>query len=158
MRRTVFAFVFALFVSTAAQAVTLKDIVDLTKAGLGDEVLLALIEVDGGVFDVDPATLKSLKGAGVSERVIVALVRSGRERPVVSPDPVTLDDVVSRQTAPEVVYVERPAATVVREVAVAAGERYCAQSEQHHGASESRTTHHDPPRPGRTGPSLPAGL
>jgi len=118
MRRTVFAFVFALFVSTAAQAVTLKDIVDLTKAGLGDEVLLALIEVDGGVFDVDPATLKSLKGAGVSERVIVALVRSGRERPVVSPEPVTLDDVVSRQTAPEVVYVERPAATVVREVAV----------------------------------------
>ena len=35
MRRTVFAFVFALFVSTAAQAVTLRDIVDLTKAGLG---------------------------------------------------------------------------------------------------------------------------
>ena len=40
-----------------AGAVTLKDIVDLTKAGLGDEVLLALIEVDGGVFDVDAATL-----------------------------------------------------------------------------------------------------
>ena len=96
MRRSVFAFVFALFVSTAAQAVTLKDIVDLTKAGLGDEVLLALIEVDGGVFDVDAATLKSLKTAGVSERVIVALVRSGRERPPPA-EPPTLADVVSQQ-------------------------------------------------------------
>ena len=85
MRRTVFAFVFALFVSTAAQAVTLRDIVELTKAGLGDEVLLALIDVDGGVFDIDAATLKSLKAAGVSERVIVALVRSGRERPPLLP-------------------------------------------------------------------------
>jgi len=118
MRRTVFAFLFALFVSTAAQAVTLRDIVDLTKAGLGDEVLLALIEVDGGVFDVDAATLKSLKAAGVSERVIVALVRSGRERPVAPPEASTLSDVVSQQTQPEVVYVDRPSATVVHEVAV----------------------------------------
>ena len=118
MRRTVFAFVFALFVSTAAQAVTLRDIVDLTKAGLGDEVLLALIEVDGGVFDVDAATLKSLKAAGVSERVIVALVRSGRERNAAPAEASTLADVVSQQTQPEVVYVDRPSATVVHEVAV----------------------------------------
>ena len=118
MRRGVFAFVFALFVSTAAQAVTLKDIIDLSKAGLGDEVLLALIDVDGGVFDVDPATLKSLKAAGLSERVIVALVRSGRERPVAPAEPPTLTDVVAQQAAPEVVYVERPSPAVVREVAV----------------------------------------
>ena len=118
MRRAAFAFVFALFISTAAQAVTLKDIVDLSKAGLGDEVLLALIDVDGGVFDVDPVTLKSLKAAGVSERVIVALVRSGRERPIAPAEPPTLTDVVSQQTAPEVVYVDRPSPTVVREVAV----------------------------------------
>ena len=118
MRRTVFAFVFALFVSTAAQAVTLRDIVELTKAGLGDEVLLALIDVDGGAFDIDAATLKSLKAAGVSERVIVALVRSGRERPVAPAQGATLADVVSQQAAPEVVYVDRPAPTVVHEVAV----------------------------------------
>lgn len=119
MRRTAFAFVFALFVSTAAQAVTLKDIVDLTKAGLGDEVLLALIDVDQHVFDVDAETLKSLKAAGVSEKVIVALVRSGRERPLEPPaEPPTLDDVVAQQSAPQVIYVERPSAPVVREVAV----------------------------------------
>src|SRR5690349_20572329 len=118
MRRTAFAFLFALFVATTAQAVTLRDIVDLTKAGLGDEVLLALIEVDGGVFDVDAATLKSLKAAGVSERVIVAIVRSGRERPPAPADASTLADVVSQQAQPEVVYVDRPSTTVVHEVAV----------------------------------------
>ena len=98
MRRTVFAFVFALFVSTAAQAVTLKDIVDLTKAGLGDEVLLALIEVDGGVFDVDPATLKSLKGAGVSERVIVAWFGAGASAPSLYPSrsPSTMSSAADR--------------------------------------------------------------
>jgi len=44
-------------------------------------VLLALIEVDRGVYAIDTATLKQLKAAGVSERVMVALVRSGREIP-----------------------------------------------------------------------------
>src|SRR3954453_20170541 len=97
MRRTAFALVFALFVSTAAQAVTLKDIVDLTKAGLNDEVLLALIEVDGGVFAIDANTLSQLKTAGVSQKVIVALVRSGRERPPVNTDPQALSEVVAQQ-------------------------------------------------------------
>jgi len=118
MRRAVFAFVFALLVAPAAQAVTLKDILDLSKAGLSDEVLLALIDVDGGVFDVDAATLKSLKAGGVSERVIVALVRSGRERPVAPAEPATLSEVVSQQAAPEIVYVDRPSPTIVHEVAV----------------------------------------
>ena len=78
MRRAILAFTIILLTAGSAGAVTLKDIVDLTKAGLGDDVLLALIEVDGGVFDVDAATLTRLKTAGVSEKVIVALVRSGR--------------------------------------------------------------------------------
>ena len=64
-----------------AEAVTVKDIIDLTKAGLGEEVLLALIEVDGGVFTINTATLTALKKAGVSERVIEAMVRSGRMGP-----------------------------------------------------------------------------
>ena len=117
MRRGVFAFVFALFVSTAAQAVTLKDIVDLSKAGLGDEVLLALIDVDGGVFDVDPATLKSLKAAGLSERVIVALVRSGRERPVAPAEPPTLTEAATPLSGASLLLA--PAAVLARLLAVA---------------------------------------
>lgn len=108
----------AILVTTAAsaQAVTLRDIVSLTKAGLGDDVLLALIEVDGGVFNVDTETLTQLKAEGVSEKVIVALVRSGRIRPVVA-DPPPQDLQNPEPAPPQVVYVQQPA-TVVREVAV----------------------------------------
>jgi len=61
-----------------ADALTVRDVVELTRAGLGEEVLLALIEVDRSVFPIDAATLKELKVNGVSERVIAAMVRSGR--------------------------------------------------------------------------------
>jgi hypothetical protein len=65
---------------TRAEALSIRDVIELTRAGISDEVLLALIDVDGGVYANDAATLKTLKEAGVSERVMVALVRSGRER------------------------------------------------------------------------------
>jgi hypothetical protein len=64
-----------------AEAVSVNDIIALARAGLGDEVLLALIEVEGSVFTIDKATLTRLKEAGVSERVIVAMVKSGRTPP-----------------------------------------------------------------------------
>jgi hypothetical protein len=64
----------------SAQALTIHDVIELTRAGITDEVLVALIEVDGGVYATDAATLKSLKDAGVSERVMIALIRSGRQR------------------------------------------------------------------------------
>ena len=55
-----------------AEAVTIRDVIELSKAGLSDQVLLALIEVDRSVFAIDTATLKQLKDAGVSDAVIVA--------------------------------------------------------------------------------------
>jgi hypothetical protein len=100
-----------------AEAITLREIVELTQAGLSEEVLLALIEVDQRVFAIDPDTLKALKDAGVTPRVIVAIVKSGRtpqpqarepleDTPVAEPSPPT----------PQVVIVDRP---VVHEVQVA---------------------------------------
>jgi hypothetical protein len=79
MRRVLTA-LFAVLVLTAARAdaVTIRDLIELSKAGLGDDVLIALIEVDRRVFSIDTATLKQLKEGGVSEPVIVALIRSGR--------------------------------------------------------------------------------
>ncbi len=61
-----------------AEALTVRDVVELTRAGLGEDTLLALIDVDPSVFPIDAATMTSLKTAGVSERVIVAMIRSGR--------------------------------------------------------------------------------
>ena len=79
MRSLVAVFVLALGAGRA-EAVTVHDVIELSKAGLSDSVLLALIDVDRSVFSIDTATLKQLKSAGVSDAVIVAMIRSGRER------------------------------------------------------------------------------
>ena len=79
MRRVLIALVAVVVLAAGrAEAVTIRDLIELSKAGLGDEVLIALIEVDRQVFNIDAATLKKMKEAGVSETVIVALIRSGR--------------------------------------------------------------------------------
>src|SRR5512132_3097367 len=52
----------------SASALTVRDVVELTRAGLGEDILLALIEVDPSVFPIDTETLKMLKEAGVSQR------------------------------------------------------------------------------------------
>jgi hypothetical protein len=104
-----------------ADALTIRDVVELTRAGLGEEVLLALIEVDRSIFPIDAATIKQLKASGVSERVIAAMVRSGREVP--PPDPAvteTAPQPVAPQ--PQVVVIEHrdpEVREVVHEVPVA---------------------------------------
>ena len=108
-------------VAARAEAVTLREIVELTRAGLSDEVLLALIEIDQRVFPVDPDTLTMLKDAGVRPAVIVAIVKSGRtSKP--QPEPAPLAEIVpSDPPAPQVVVVEKPVLVereVVQEVPV----------------------------------------
>jgi hypothetical protein len=97
-----------------AAAVTLQEIIELTRAGVSDEVLIALIEVDRRVFPVDPETLSKLKKAGVSERVMVAIVKSGRT-PI--PEPVVSEAAPRVPADPQVIVVEREP-PVVREVVV----------------------------------------
>ena len=105
MRRILIALTAVLALAAGrAEAVTIRDLIELSKAGLGDDVLIALIEVDRKVFTVDTATLKELKRAGVSEQVIVALIRSGRTPP---PEPIPaapLPDPEPRK--PEVIVVD----------------------------------------------------
>ena len=103
MRRLLAVIVLVLLPIARAEAVTLRDIVDLTRAGLGDEVLLALIEVDGSVFKIDTATLTMLKREGVSERVILAMVRSGRTRPIEEPMPPPVEVVEAPAPLPVVI-------------------------------------------------------
>jgi len=81
MRRLliVFGLVLAPTLSASAQTLSTRDVIELSKAGLGEEVLLALIDVNRSVFPVDPETLKTLKDAGVTANVIAAMVRSGRD-------------------------------------------------------------------------------
>ena len=61
-------------------AVSTRDLIELSKAGLGDEVLVALIEADGTVFNLDAPKILELRAAGVSERVITAMLRNASRR------------------------------------------------------------------------------
>lgn len=104
--------------ASAAEALTTRDVIELAKAGLGEEVLLALIEVDRGVYAIDPASIKALKDAGASDRVIAALVRSGRERVADPPAPLPapVEPPVDTRPDPQVVVIDRE--PTVREVMV----------------------------------------
>lgn len=106
LRRTVLVLLTAVAVTAGrAEAVTIRDVIELSKAGLSDPVLLALIEVDRGVFTIDTPTLKQLKDAGVSEPVIVALIRSGRAPRVTEPAPEPVNpDPAPRE--PEVIVID----------------------------------------------------
>jgi hypothetical protein len=103
-----------------AEALTVRDVVELSRAGLGEETLLALIEVDPSVFPIDTATLKSLKAAGVSERVIVAMVRSARGPAVQAAESLRAADLPQQAPEPQVVVIDHhDTAPQVREVPVA---------------------------------------
>lgn len=118
MRRLlILAFMLLPLTPVRAEAVTVQEIIQLTRAGLSDDVLLALIEVDRRVFSIDADTLSRLKQAGVSERVILAMIRSGRtpppeESPVQEP-PVAIEQ---PEPSPPVVVIEHQ--ETVREVPV----------------------------------------
>ena len=104
MRRILIALIAVITLTAGrAEAVTIRDLIELSKAGLSDDVLIALIEVDRRVFTVDTPTLKQLKEAGVSDPVIVALIRSGRT-PRPEPAPAVAPEPQPRQ--PEVIVVE----------------------------------------------------
>jgi hypothetical protein len=105
--------------SVPAEAVSVRDILELARAGLGDEVLLALVEVDRTIFSLTPAEIRELKDAGVSEKVIAAMIRSGRTpvpQPEVAPSPQPLESAPE----PQVVVIDHhePPRTIVEQVVV----------------------------------------
>jgi hypothetical protein len=99
--------------ATPAHAVSVADIEQLARAGLGDEVLVALVQTDNTVFPLDAPQILALRAAGVSERVIVAMLRNGRSAPVFEPPALPYDDPspleVPPAPAPVVVEVHTPA-------------------------------------------------
>jgi hypothetical protein len=125
MRRLFVSVFAALLLAAPASAATVHDIIELAKAGVGDQVLLALIDIDPRVYTMDADTVKALKAAGVSEPVIVAMIRSGRTQP--PPDQAdaqqaqpTLATTAAQPPEPQVVVIDHhDEAPVEREVPVA---------------------------------------
>jgi hypothetical protein len=72
-------------VASPVAAITPQEVVTLSKAGVSDQVLLALIERDQTIFTLDPSQVLALQREGLSESVILAMLRSGRNEPTVSP-------------------------------------------------------------------------
>ena len=122
----------------SASALTVRDVVELTRAGLGEDIILALIEVDPSVFPIDNETLKSLKGAGVSQRVIVAMIRSGRTQPPPA------DSAPAEVSAPEpqVIVIDHHDAPAVQQVPVAVPVYVpYAVTSTHRGGADGRLGH-----------------
>jgi YMGG-like Gly-zipper len=84
----------------AALAVTNYDLVEMTRAGLGDELIISTMQSRGGRFDLSPSGLISLKQNGVSDRVVMAAQSLGRGG-VIQPGPAAVI-----APAPQVMYVE----------------------------------------------------
>ena len=83
MRMTALVLVLLALARIPASAVTADQIVALSKAGVSDTVLLALIDRDKSVFAIEPEQIIDLKQAGLSEAVVLAMLKSGRpEAPV----------------------------------------------------------------------------
>jgi hypothetical protein len=56
----------------AALAVTNYDLVEMTRAGCSEDLIISTIRSRGGRFDLSPSQLIALKQAGVSDRVVMA--------------------------------------------------------------------------------------
>ena len=58
-----------------AEKLTNKDLVDMSKSGLPETIILAKIKSSGGNFDTSPQALQELKKEGVSDAVILAVLQ-----------------------------------------------------------------------------------
>jgi hypothetical protein len=61
-----------------ASAVTVEEVVSLSKAGISEAVILALIDRDRTVFSIEPDELVALKRDGLSDKLVMAMLKSGR--------------------------------------------------------------------------------
>jgi len=81
--RAILAFVLcvgaAALVPERAHAATVDQIVALSKAGVSEPVILALIDRDKTIFPIEPEQLPTLKQQGLSDAIIMAMLKSGRE-------------------------------------------------------------------------------
>lgn len=110
MRRAFFVSAALLLLSaTRASAVTVDQIVSLSKAGVSEAVILALLERDNNVLSIEPEQIVALKRDGLSDTLITAMLKSGREEGDAAAAAVSSWNAASilagMSTAPEVVIV-----------------------------------------------------
>jgi hypothetical protein len=72
-----------------ASALTVDQVVVLSRSGVSDRVILALIERDNTLFTFNSEQLLRLQREGVSEAVLLAMLKSGRADSSEVPAPVS---------------------------------------------------------------------
>jgi hypothetical protein len=102
-----------LFAPGNARAVTLDDIVALSKAGVADSVLIAVIDADQTVFNLSPQQIIDLKRAGVADSVVTRMVLSARDFEGSRPGDEPPSVVIIGEKPPEPVPPAPPSVTVV---------------------------------------------
>jgi hypothetical protein len=132
-----------------ARAVTVEDIVALSKAGVADSVLIAVIDADQTVFDLTPQQIVDLKRAGVSDNVVVKMVGTAREFEgrEARQDPPTL--VIIGETPPDPEPLPPPSFTVVTPIFFPAVPVYRRGAPARRDSAirhDSPAHHDDPPR------------
>jgi hypothetical protein len=89
----------------AAAAVTNLDLINMAKAGVGDDLIISTIQSRGARLDLSPQGLIALKQSGVSDRVLIAAQNmSAGPRYVAGPPPA----VIVRPGPPPYWYGPRP--------------------------------------------------
>lgn len=126
----------------AAAAVTNFDLVQMTRAGVSEDLIVSTIRSRGGRLDLSPGGLIALKQQGVSDRVVLAaqqMTNGGyaSAAPAVAPSPVVAAPIIAR---PSVVYVEpapvyyyRPAPSIHFDFYGGHGHHYDHGHHGHHG-------------------------
>jgi hypothetical protein len=92
-------------VPAAADAVSIRDIIALSKAGLPDEILSAVIEADRTIFTLDAEQILELRRAGVSDTVLLKMLRSRREFDTPLPSAPAVTEAAPQEVAPHVVII-----------------------------------------------------
>lgn len=78
----IFLLIFASTVFAQSETLTNAEIVEMTRAGLGAQIIVQKIASSDANFDISAKGLIELKKAGVSDEVIQALIEKNRATPV----------------------------------------------------------------------------
>lgn len=99
MRWVVLAFVLAAATPAPASAVTLDEVVVLSKSGVSEAVIVALIERDQTLFSISADQLVRLQREGVSDVILIAMLKSGKQDPT-TPAQAVANTVVGSAASP----------------------------------------------------------
>src|SRR5436853_7077161 len=83
-------------------ATTAQQLVDLSRAGLSDDILVALIQTDGSTFQLTAEDILSLHKQGLSDRVILVMAKTARQAAAVEPVPAFMPEPAPAPPAPVV--------------------------------------------------------